>query len=62
MNVDAIKDVISPLNKATSWWYSAENITDEDYADNLSFLTNTYTKAESLLHNMARHLSLRKLR
>ena len=32
--------------------YSAETITDEDYADDIALLANMPTEAESLIHSL----------
>ena len=40
--------------KAKSRIYSAQTITDADYADDIALLTNTPTQAESLLHSLVR--------
>ena len=32
--------------------YPVATITDADYADDIAFLANTHTQAESLLHNL----------
>ena len=38
--------------KAESRWYSAQTITDADYADDIVLLADTPTQAESLLHSL----------
>ena len=36
---------------ARSRWYREETITDADYADDITLVSNTPTEAESLLHS-----------
>ena len=40
------------LKKARSRRYRTQTITDADYADDIAFLANTLTQAESLLYNL----------
>ena len=40
------------LEKARRWRYPAQNITDTDYADDITFLAKTPALAESLLHSL----------
>ena len=42
------------LAKETSRTYSAQTITDTDYADNIELLANTPAQAKSLLHSLER--------
>ena len=41
-----------PLKKARSKRYPTETITGADYAEDIAFLENTPTQAESLLHSL----------
>ena len=50
-STDLIKNVFT-LQKARSWRYPTESITDADYADDLALLTITPVHAESLLHSV----------
>ena len=48
----SIKENGLTLKEARSRRYSAENITDANYADDIALLANTPTLAESLLHSL----------
>ena len=48
MLIDLMKENGFPLKKPRSRWYPVETILDADYADDIVFLANTPTQAESL--------------
>ena len=52
ISIDLIKENGFTLEKARSWWYPTETITDSDYADDLALLIDTPAQAESLLHSL----------
>ena len=49
-SIDLIKKFFMRKEKARSRRYTAETMTDADYADNLALLSNTIAHVESLLH------------
>ena len=51
-SVDLMKEYDFTLQKARSRGYTAETITDVDYADDIVLHTNTLTQTESLLHRL----------
>ena len=51
-SINLIKENGFILKKARSGRYSAQTITDADYADDIALLPNTLTQAESLLHSL----------
>ena len=52
-SIDKMKDNGFQLTNLRSRKYPVRTITDADYADDIVFLANTPTQAESLLHNLA---------
>ena len=50
--IDLMKGNDFTQTKASSRWYSAQTITDADYADDLALLANTPAQAESLQHSL----------
>ena len=52
MSVNKIKDNSFKLAKERSRRYSAQTITDADYADDIAFLANIPAQAETLLHSL----------
>ena len=47
-----MKETVFKLAKERSRSYSAETITDKDYADDIALLANTPAQAESWLHSL----------
>ena len=52
MSIDLMKEVDITLKKARSKKYPTETNTDADYAEDIAFLANTQTQAESLRHSL----------
>ena len=52
--IDKMKENGFKLTKKRSRRYSAQTITDADYADNIAFLTNTPAQTETRLHRLER--------
>ena len=53
-SIDTIKENSFELTKKRSRRYSAETITDADFADDTALLANTPAQAETLLHSLER--------
>ena len=53
-SIDKIKENGFKLTKERSRMYPAKTITDADYADDIAFLANAPTQAETLLHSLER--------
>ena len=53
-SIDIMKVNGFKLAKERSKRYSAQTITDSDYADDIAFLANTPTQAETLIHSLER--------
>ena len=53
-SIDKMKGNGFKLTKERSRKYSAQTITDADYADDIALLANTPTQAETLLHRLER--------
>ena len=56
-SIDLIKENGFTLKKERSKQYSTKTITDTDYAKDPALLTNSPTKAESLLHSLEQPLA-----
>ena len=52
MSIDLMKENGFTLKKERSRWYSAQTLTDADYADDIALQANTPIKAKSLLHSL----------
>ena len=53
-SIDKMKDNGFKLTKEISRRYSAQTITDADYADDIALLANASAQAETLLHSLGR--------
>ena len=53
-SIDKMKDNGFKLTKERSRRYPAHTTTDADYANDITFLANTPTQAETLLHSLER--------
>ena len=53
-SIDVMKDNGFKLAKGRSRRYSAQIITDADYADDIALLANTHAQAETMLHVLER--------
>ena len=53
-SIDKRKENGFKLTKERSWRYSAETITDANYADDIALLANVPAQAEFLLHSLER--------
>ena len=56
-SIDKMKNNGSKLTKERSRRYTAQTITDADYADDIALLANTSTQAETPLHSLEREAS-----
>ena len=57
MSIDKMKDYGFKLANERNIWYPAQTITNANYADDIAFLANTPTQAETLLYGLERAAS-----